>query len=64
MKLDLASMAGVRSFADRVAVLPELDVLVCNAGLMCPMDHTLTEDGMEVQFQARSQVSCKVAVRN
>jgi NAD(P)-dependent dehydrogenase (short-subunit alcohol dehydrogenase family) len=52
MKLDLASLADVRSFAERIEKLPQLDVLVCNAGIMCPLERTLTEDGMETQFQA------------
>jgi WW domain-containing oxidoreductase len=52
MKLDLASLADCKAFSERVAALPELDVVVCNAGLMCPIEHTLTADGMEVQFQA------------
>lgn len=53
LKLDLASMSSVKAFSKRVADLPQLDVLVCNAGLMCPVKHTLTQDGMEVQFQVQ-----------
>lgn len=56
MELDLASMSDVKAFAKRVSSLPELDVLVCNAGLMCPLHHTLTEDGMEAQFQVQFQI--------
>ena len=49
--LDLASLASVRSFADRILAdqLP-VDVLINNAGVMAvPSRHT-TEDGFELQF--------------
>jgi NAD(P)-dependent dehydrogenase (short-subunit alcohol dehydrogenase family) len=51
MKLDLACMRDVHRFADQVSKMVDLDVLVCNAGIMCPLKHTLTDDGFEVQFQ-------------
>lgn len=48
--VDLASLASVRAFTDRIAAGHDrLDVLIANAGLMaCPKG--LTEDGFELQF--------------
>jgi len=49
-ELDLASLASVRSFAERfLAEQHRLDVLIGNAGIMaCPQG--TTEDGFELQF--------------
>jgi WW domain-containing oxidoreductase len=51
MQLDLSSLADVKAFVNRAKAMPHLDILVCNAGIMCPLEHTLTDDGMEIQFQ-------------
>ncbi len=49
-ELDLASLAGVRAFADKAgADLPRIDVLVNNAGIF-PQKRVLTEDGFESQW--------------
>ncbi len=49
-RLDLASLASVREFADRLhADVPALDLLVNNAGVMA-IPRQLTEDGFEQQF--------------
>jgi len=51
MDLDLADVADVKRFLQQ---LPRgIDVLICNAGVMCPPTRTLTRDGMELQFQVR-----------
>jgi NAD(P)-dependent dehydrogenase (short-subunit alcohol dehydrogenase family) len=47
-RLDLASAASVREFAE--AVTGPLDLLVNNAGVMAPPRLTYTEDGFEKQF--------------
>lgn len=51
-ELDLSSLASVRkfiaSFNDR---RQHLDVLICNAGIMAPLDCQCTVDGVEAQFQ-------------
>jgi len=48
--LDLASLASVRAFADRVlAAHHAIDQLFCNAGVMATPEGT-TEDGFETQF--------------
>jgi NAD(P)-dependent dehydrogenase (short-subunit alcohol dehydrogenase family) len=48
--LDLADLAGVRAFADRIAADGALDVLVNNAGVMVPPTRMTTADGFELQF--------------
>ena len=49
--LDLASLASVAAFADRMmAAHPALDILVNNAGVMAPPSRQLTADGFELQF--------------
>jgi NAD(P)-dependent dehydrogenase (short-subunit alcohol dehydrogenase family) len=47
-KLDLASSASVREFAE--AWDGPLDLLVNNAGVMAPPKLTMTDDGFELQF--------------
>ncbi|HEY6880757.1 MAG TPA: oxidoreductase, partial [Polyangiales bacterium] len=48
--VDLADLASVRSFAREIAgVLPSLDVLLNNAGVMAT-PYTRTADGFEMQF--------------
>lgn len=50
--LDLASLASVRTLADRLrADGRPLDLLVNNAGIIAPRARRLTEDGFEAQFQ-------------
>jgi len=49
--LDLASLASVAAFAERMmAAYPALDILVNNAGVMMPPTRQLTADGFELQF--------------
>jgi NAD(P)-dependent dehydrogenase (short-subunit alcohol dehydrogenase family) len=48
--LDLASLASVRNFAERMDRLPKVDTLVNNAGVMFVPKRQLTEDGFERQF--------------
>ena len=51
-ELDLASLASVRSFASRFCKEDrQLDLLVCNAGIMAPPGRAETGDGLELQFQ-------------
>ncbi|KAI3430478.1 hypothetical protein D9Q98_005073 [Chlorella vulgaris] len=51
--LDLASLASVRQFVQRWAASGrQLDLLVCNAGIMCPPERVETADGFELQFQS------------
>lgn len=50
--VDLASLTSVRAFATTMlGRLPNLDALICNAGVMTP-PYQKTEDGFELQFQA------------
>jgi NAD(P)-dependent dehydrogenase (short-subunit alcohol dehydrogenase family) len=50
-RLDLASLASVRAFADReLALRRPLDMLVNNAGVMAPPRRLETKDGFELQF--------------
>jgi len=50
MALDLASLASIRAFADRVrTTLPSLELLVNNAGIMA-IPHQETADGFEMQM--------------
>lgn len=52
--LDLASLDSVRAFVRRWAAAGRpLDLLVCNAGIMCPPERIETGDGFELQWQAR-----------
>jgi NAD(P)-dependent dehydrogenase (short-subunit alcohol dehydrogenase family) len=47
-ELDLASLASVRRFAERLD--GPLDLLVANAGVMTPPRYRETEDGFELQY--------------
>jgi WW domain-containing oxidoreductase len=50
--LDLASLSSVREFVQRWRrSRRQLDLLICNAGIMCPPQRTETPDGFELQFQ-------------
>ncbi|QQA41171.1 SDR family oxidoreductase [Pelagovum pacificum] len=50
-QLDLASLASVRAFGDRMqSELERLDILVNNAGVMTPPDRRETSDGFELQL--------------
>lgn len=48
-QLDLASLAGVRAFAEKVLAGGAVDVLIANAGVMA-LPRSVTEDGFETQF--------------
>ena len=49
--LDLASLASVAAFAERMlAAHPAIDILVNNAGVMAPPTRQVTADGFELQF--------------
>jgi len=49
--LDLASLASVRAFADRMlAAARPVDLLINNAGVMMPPRRQLTADGFELQL--------------
>jgi len=49
--LDLASLASVAAFAERMLVAhPAIDILVNNAGVMAPPTREVTADGFELQF--------------
>lgn len=49
--LDLADLASVASFADRMIRQERpIDILVANAGLAAPPKRALTRDGFELQF--------------
>ncbi len=49
--LDLASLASVAAFADRVLQDGRaVDILILNAGVMTPPSRQLTEDGFELQL--------------
>lgn len=55
MSLDLSSLKSVHRFAaeyERRGL--GVDVLVNNAGVMAPPERTVTEDGLEAQFQVRT----------
>ena len=47
-RLDLASMASVREFAE--GSTEPIDILINNAGVMSPPRRTFTADGFELQF--------------
>lgn len=50
-RLDLASLASIADFAERIGTAHErLDLLVNNAGVMVPPTRRVTEDGFELQL--------------
>lgn len=50
-EVDLADLASVKTFADRLASNRDrIDVLINNAGVMTPPDRRMTKDGFELQF--------------
>lgn len=50
--LDLCSLKSVKHFCkDFIRSGSDLDILICNAGIMSPPERLLTEDGLELQFQ-------------
>eukprot|EP00884_Botryococcus_braunii_P005989 jgi/Botrbrau1/15391/Bobra.43_2s0019.1 len=52
LELDLSSLKSVKEFAslfNRRGLL--LDLLICNAGIMAPLECLFTRDGLEEQFQ-------------
>lgn len=50
--LDLSSLRSVKDFAQRFNRQGrQLDVLVCNAGIMSPPARLVSDDGLELQFQ-------------
>ena len=49
-RLDLASLASVAGFAERMQARPSLDLLINNAGVMALPRRQTTADGFEMQF--------------
>lgn len=51
LSLDLASLRSVRAFAHKMMERgTAIDILICNAGVMAPLQRQETEDGAELQF--------------
>ena len=48
--LDLASLASIADFVQRMHARPSLDLLINNAGVMAPPRRQTTADGFEMQF--------------
>jgi NAD(P)-dependent dehydrogenase (short-subunit alcohol dehydrogenase family) len=49
-RLDLASLASIAEFAERMHSRPSLDILINNAGVMALPRRQVTADGFEMQF--------------
>src|SRR6201999_3343202 len=49
-RLDLASLASIADFAERMQSRPSLDMLINNAGVMALPRRQTTADGFEMQF--------------
>src|ERR1700759_5192753 len=49
-RLDLASLASIADFAERMQSRPSLDMLIDNAGVMALPRRQATADGFEMQF--------------
>src|SRR6201995_2005658 len=49
-RLDLASLASIADFAERMQSRPSLDLLINNAGVMALPRRQTTADGFELQF--------------
>jgi NAD(P)-dependent dehydrogenase (short-subunit alcohol dehydrogenase family) len=50
VELDLTAPADVRRFSDGLRAAGDLDILICNAGIMCPLTRQATADNIESQF--------------
>ena len=51
MGADLADQAATKHLANRLLrMLPKLDILINNAGVMMPAKRTLTRDGLELMW--------------
>lgn len=52
VSLDTASLADIKRFAKQLKQTSQqpLDVIICNAGIMCPVERQESEDGFEYQF--------------
>ena len=53
LELDLSSLAAVRKAAEEVKAypdVPDIDIVICNAGVMWLPQHELSVDGVEMQF--------------
>ena len=61
LELDLASLANVQRVIETMRVLPDIDILICNAGVMCPAERTLSDDGFELQLAVRPE--CHVTIQ-
>ena len=52
-QIDLASLASVAAFADRLTQQGRpVDILLNNAGIMMPPEREVTDDGFELQFES------------
>ena len=51
VQLDLASLDSMRRFAAKILEeKPQIDILINNAGIMALPEHTITQDGFEMQI--------------
>jgi NAD(P)-dependent dehydrogenase (short-subunit alcohol dehydrogenase family) len=53
LKIDLSSQQAVRAAAEEVlsgSDVPTVDIIVNSAGVMCLLERTLNEDGLEMHF--------------
>ena len=56
-QLDLSSLASVKKFAQQLRKdRRQVDLLVCNAGIMAPPQRKITPDGFEQQFQVTDYI--------
>ena len=56
-QLDLSSLASVKKFAQQLSKdRRQVDLLVCNAGIMAPPQRETTPDGFEQQFQVTDYI--------
>ena len=53
IQVDLASLNDVKRLCGELANTSPLDVLICNAGIMCPLERLESPDGFEYQFAVR-----------
>eukprot|EP00879_Flechtneria_rotunda_P018786 GHRR01019719.1.p1 GENE.GHRR01019719.1~~GHRR01019719.1.p1 ORF type:complete len:164 (+),score=55.40 GHRR01019719.1:132-623(+) len=55
VNLDLCSLKNVKQFIKNFNKQGKnLDILICNAGIMSPANRLLSEDGLELQFQVKT----------